>query len=81
MERKQTKYYPTTKKYALNPNPKQFAKAITLLETLQRFHNKILVCQITLVAEGLEGHIDIEKLIKIMKKDYGSDFYGFVWSC
>lgn len=81
MKRKQTKNYKSCPAYQSSPNAKQFSKAITLLETLLDQHRKLLVCRINLTATGLDGHEDIAALIRKIKKYYGTDFYGFIWTC
>ena len=81
MKRKQTKNYKSCPAYQSSPNATQFSKAITLLETLLDQHRKLLVCRINLTATGLDGHENIAALIRKIKKDYGTDFYGFIWTC
>lgn len=81
MKRKQTKKYKSCPAYQSSPNAKQFSKAITLLETLLDQHRKLLVCRINLTAAGLDGHKDIAALIRKIKQDYETDFYGFIWTC
>lgn len=81
MKRKQTKNYPSTPKYQAAPNSRQFTKLINLLEALIDRHEKILVCRLDLLAHSLPDHKDIQFLIAKARDKYGSDFFGYAWSC
>lgn len=82
MKRTNITNYASCKAYDEHPNQKQFEKCINLLETLLEKHNRILVCRCTLWAgePKLQGHKDIEKLLRLIKTKYKSDYYGFVWT-
>lgn len=80
MNRKWVGCYHACPKYLETPNKEQFKKVILLLEKLLIGHRKLLICRLDLLAGGVDGHKDIERLIRTIKSDYKSDFYGYIWT-
>ena len=73
--------YSCSTAYNHAPNNIQFKKVINLLETIQDRHEKILICRLNLIANGLDTHQDLQYLLDKVKDKYKSDFYGYIWTC